>query len=300
MTAVQAFVGIDAGTTGCTVMIFDEHGVRLGHGYHEYPVSSPRAGWVEQDVEDVWRGICSASKQAVAAAGSVPSAVGEMATPILKIAPWLVIAMLLFMPWSYVNSRRKQRVREVEQDMPVTLELLATMSESGLAFDSALERVVEAHRQDRPVFRELRTFQLEVLSGVSRVLCFRRRFPMTSERNAGEWDATPRSARVGNGCRVHADRDAQWRIPEQLVVPPRDIVQDLPIPQRVALTREQVVRRRLQHIRGIAAGNERLARGGWIRGERVLVKDEARARQPGLGRYNERRTAGNPVGHHKR
>jgi xylulokinase len=66
MPATQAFIGIDAGTTGCTVMIFDENGARLGQGYQEYPVSSPRAGWVEQDVEDVWRGICAASKQAIA------------------------------------------------------------------------------------------------------------------------------------------------------------------------------------------------------------------------------------------
>lgn len=68
MSAVRAFVGIDAGTTGCTVMIFDEHGNRLGEGYQEYPCISPRAGWVEQDVEDVWRGICAATKEAVTAA----------------------------------------------------------------------------------------------------------------------------------------------------------------------------------------------------------------------------------------
>ena len=68
MTATQAFIGIDAGTTGCTVMVFDEHGARLGQGQYEYPVSSPRAGWVEQDAQDVWHGICEASKQAVASA----------------------------------------------------------------------------------------------------------------------------------------------------------------------------------------------------------------------------------------
>ena len=59
----QAFVGIDAGTTGCTVMIFDEQGERLGHGYEEYPCTSPRAGWIEQDVEAVWQGICAASQR---------------------------------------------------------------------------------------------------------------------------------------------------------------------------------------------------------------------------------------------
>ena len=74
MSAGQAFVGIDAGTTGCTVMIFDEQGKRLGQGYQEYPCTSPRAGWIEQDAEQVWDGICAASKAAVAAAALPPSA----------------------------------------------------------------------------------------------------------------------------------------------------------------------------------------------------------------------------------
>ena len=74
MSAGQAFVGIDAGTTGCTVMIFDESGNRLGQGYQEYPCTSPRPGWIEQDVEEVWRGICEATKQAMAAAALPDSA----------------------------------------------------------------------------------------------------------------------------------------------------------------------------------------------------------------------------------
>ncbi|MDQ7251088.1 FGGY-family carbohydrate kinase [Dongia sedimenti] len=70
----KAFVGIDAGTTGCTVMIFDERGIALGHGYEEYPCVSPNPGWSEQDVEAVWAGICSASRQAVAKANLPPEA----------------------------------------------------------------------------------------------------------------------------------------------------------------------------------------------------------------------------------
>jgi len=64
----RAFVGIDAGTTGCAVMIFDETGKALGRGYKEYPCIAPRPGWNEQDLEDVWEGVCSASRQAVAEA----------------------------------------------------------------------------------------------------------------------------------------------------------------------------------------------------------------------------------------
>ncbi len=67
--AGKVFVGIDAGTTGCTVMVFDEKGDAIGHGYHEYNCSSPQPGWIEQDLDEVWSGICAASKQAVAKAG---------------------------------------------------------------------------------------------------------------------------------------------------------------------------------------------------------------------------------------
>src|SRR5688572_23703027 len=112
--------------------------------------------------------------QAVRAAGGVPGGAGDLARPVLASGPWIAFAMLALLPYVVVNSRRKERVREFEQDMPVTLELLATMSESGLAFDGALEKVITSQREERPLVQELKTFQLEVLGGVSRVLCFRR------------------------------------------------------------------------------------------------------------------------------
>lgn len=111
---------------------------------------------------------------AVGAAGGVPGGVGDLARPILVGAPWIVIGIWALVPWSVVNAKRKKRVAEIEQDMPVTLELLATMSESGLAFDSALDKVVGSSHTERPLFKELRTFQLETLGGVPRVQCFRR------------------------------------------------------------------------------------------------------------------------------
>jgi xylulokinase len=48
--------------------------MRSGHGYKEYDCSSPQPGWIEQDLEAVWNGICSASKQAVAQANLPPQA----------------------------------------------------------------------------------------------------------------------------------------------------------------------------------------------------------------------------------
>lgn len=112
--------------------------------------------------------------QAVEAAGIVPGGVGDLARPILSAGPWIVLGLWALLPWSIVNAKRKARIREIEQDLPVTLELLATMSESGLAFDSALNKVIESSPADRPLFRELRSFQLETLGGIGRVNCFRR------------------------------------------------------------------------------------------------------------------------------
>ncbi len=114
------------------------------------------------------------TRNAIAAAESVPGGVGDLARPVLFGGPWICLLLWACLPWLVVNSRRKARVESVEHDMPVTLELLATMSESGLGFDGALDKVVESQREPRPLFEELRTFQLEILGGVSRVICFRR------------------------------------------------------------------------------------------------------------------------------
>lgn len=74
-----AFIGIDAGTTGTTVGIYDEEGNELATGYREYPCTYPHSGWVEQDMDRVWQAICEASAEAIVAAdlpGDVYKSVG--------------------------------------------------------------------------------------------------------------------------------------------------------------------------------------------------------------------------------
>jgi xylulokinase len=57
------FAGIDAGTTGTTVMLVDETGGVAGSSYREYTCTYPHAGWVEQDIEAVWSRICEACNE---------------------------------------------------------------------------------------------------------------------------------------------------------------------------------------------------------------------------------------------
>ena len=61
----ELFVGIDAGTTGVTVAFFDGKGDAIASGYREYRCLYPHPGWVEQDMEEVWRGIVAACRMAL-------------------------------------------------------------------------------------------------------------------------------------------------------------------------------------------------------------------------------------------
>lgn len=65
----MALIGLDIGTTGCKAIVFDDDGRALGRGAREYPVLTPRAGWAEQDAEQVWGLAWAALAEALAASG---------------------------------------------------------------------------------------------------------------------------------------------------------------------------------------------------------------------------------------
>ncbi|MCH7705365.1 MAG: xylulokinase, partial [Planctomycetes bacterium] len=54
MTSQQYFLGIDVGTTGCKAVLVDSTGNVAATATHEYPLSTPRPNWSEQDPEDWW------------------------------------------------------------------------------------------------------------------------------------------------------------------------------------------------------------------------------------------------------
>ncbi len=75
---LSVFVGVDAGTTGVTVALFDAEGQEVASGYQEYPCIHPHPGWVEQDMSVVWQGICTASRAAITKAACPPEAIGSL------------------------------------------------------------------------------------------------------------------------------------------------------------------------------------------------------------------------------
>jgi tight adherence protein C len=107
-------------------------------------------------------------------AGQIPGGVGDLMVPIIYLAPWTILVILASLPTLMVRAARRRRVAEVEQDLPITLELLATLSEAGLGFDAALERILQTQSTARPLAQEFRILQVEILAGRPRIHCLRR------------------------------------------------------------------------------------------------------------------------------
>jgi tight adherence protein C len=77
-------------------------------------------------------------------------------------------------------------VRSIEQDLPLALELFATMAEAGLGFDAALAKIVRAQGADHALTSEFVNFQYDMLAGMARSQALRqlakRRGPAVAHR----------------------------------------------------------------------------------------------------------------------
>jgi len=70
---MRALIGLDVGTTAVKALAVGEDGAILGRCEVSYPLSTPRAGWAEQDPADWWR----ATEQALAELGvDEPAGIG--------------------------------------------------------------------------------------------------------------------------------------------------------------------------------------------------------------------------------
>lgn len=72
-------VAIDQGTTGSTVLVLaiaSDGAIQVvGRGYAEFPQHFPKPGWVEHDLEELWRSVQNAFSGALFAAGIDASSV---------------------------------------------------------------------------------------------------------------------------------------------------------------------------------------------------------------------------------
>ncbi|GIX03153.1 MAG: xylulokinase [Planctomycetaceae bacterium] len=73
---MAVFLGIDVGTSGTKTLAMREDGEILATAVSEYPLSSPKPGWAEQDPEDWWRATVESVKKVLRAAKLKPGDVG--------------------------------------------------------------------------------------------------------------------------------------------------------------------------------------------------------------------------------
>jgi hypothetical protein len=102
----------------------------------------------------------------------IPGGIGGLLAGVITTAPWLAFTILALVPVLAVRAARRRRVQEVEEDLPLVLELFATLAEAGLSFDAALGRIL-AQRHRRTLSVELSGFQRDVLAGVPRLHALR-------------------------------------------------------------------------------------------------------------------------------
>jgi glycerol kinase len=72
----MAVLAIDAGTTGVSALVVDEQGTVVARGYEEFPQHFPRPGWVEHEPEEIWQATLAASRVALDASTTSPTALG--------------------------------------------------------------------------------------------------------------------------------------------------------------------------------------------------------------------------------
>jgi glycerol kinase len=65
-------LAIDQGTTGTTCLVFDEQAELIGRAASEFPQHFPRPGWVEHDLDDIWKVTHGVAGRALQDAGVRP------------------------------------------------------------------------------------------------------------------------------------------------------------------------------------------------------------------------------------
>lgn len=107
--------------------------------------------------------------QASDALYDIPGGVGNVMVPFANALPWLLVVIITLIPTLLVRSARRRRVDSIQQDLPLLLDLLNTLSQAGIGFDSALDRILGAQSPRRPLVQDLRAFQRDTLAGRSRL-----------------------------------------------------------------------------------------------------------------------------------
>lgn len=197
----------------------------------------------------------------------LPGGIGALLAPILFVGPWVAGLGVALVPWLRVRRARRRRVREVEEDLPLTLQILATLARAGLGFDAALVRVLESSPADRTLRQELHDFRIELLSGIPRVQAWRRLSRRVEVPSLSIFvSAMVHAEQIGGGLALvleHQADDVQGRRRERALVRAQSLPVKLVFPMVIcflpgifAWTMGPAFYQFLQVIEGVMRGGE--------------------------------------------
>ena len=112
------FLGVDAGTTVIKTVLFNEAGEELAIAARQVPVSHPKPGWAEQDMNTVWEAARDTIKEVVARSALSKSAIRGLAIGGQGGGSWFIgrngRALRPAVLW--LDSRTKEVIEQWQQD----------------------------------------------------------------------------------------------------------------------------------------------------------------------------------------
>jgi xylulokinase len=112
--------GVDVGTSGVKVGLFDPAGRLVGLGRTSYGVESPHPGWAQTNPELWWQSFLGALRQACDAGEVEPDAIAALGFSVLfpAVAPLDGRGRALHPALLYCDQRSLPQVREIERRIP--------------------------------------------------------------------------------------------------------------------------------------------------------------------------------------
>jgi xylulokinase len=112
--------GVDVGTSGVKVGLFDPAGRLIGLGRASYGVESPQPGWAQTDPELWWQGFLDALRQACDAGRVEPGGIAALGFSVLfpAVAPLDGQGHALHPALLYCDQRSLPQVGEIENRIP--------------------------------------------------------------------------------------------------------------------------------------------------------------------------------------
>ena len=112
--------GVDVGTSGVKVVLFDPAGRLVGLGRASHQVECPHPGWAQTEPKLWWQGFLGALQQACDAGEIEPGTIAAIGLSVLfpAVAPLDIQGRALYPALLYSDQRSLPQVREIENRIP--------------------------------------------------------------------------------------------------------------------------------------------------------------------------------------